>query len=96
MISSSQRPLPTQENTTYKHKDKQTSIPQAGFEPTIPATERRRPLPQTMWPPQPALNLGQITLILDLGVLQLTLKCNSDFQAQVTLIVKSCHVQSGG
>jgi hypothetical protein len=42
MISPSQRPLPTQNNTTYKHK-RQTSIPSAGFEPTIPATKR----PQT-------------------------------------------------
>jgi hypothetical protein len=42
VISSSQRPLPTQENTTYKHK-RQTSMPRVGFEPAIPATER----PQT-------------------------------------------------
>jgi hypothetical protein len=42
VISPSQRPLPTQGNTTYKHK-RQTSIPSAGFEPAILATKR----PQT-------------------------------------------------
>jgi hypothetical protein len=39
MISPSQKPLPTQDNTTYKHK-RQTSMPSAGFEPAIPATKR--------------------------------------------------------
>jgi hypothetical protein len=33
VISPSQRPLPTQDNTTHKH-ERQTSILQAGFEPT--------------------------------------------------------------
>jgi hypothetical protein len=42
MISPPQRPLPTQDNTTYKQKG-QTSIPSAGFEPATPATKR----PQT-------------------------------------------------
>jgi hypothetical protein len=42
VISPSQRPLPTQDNTTYRHK-RQTSKPRAGFEPTIPTTK----LPQT-------------------------------------------------
>jgi hypothetical protein len=28
----------------------QTSMPEAGFEPTIPATKRPRPTPQTVWP----------------------------------------------
>jgi hypothetical protein len=41
-MSPSQRPLPTQDNTTYKHK-RQTSMPLAGFETAIPATKR----PQT-------------------------------------------------
>jgi hypothetical protein len=40
--SDQQRPLPTQDNTAYKHK-RQTSMPSAGFEPTILATKR----PQT-------------------------------------------------
>jgi hypothetical protein len=35
----SQRPLPTQDNTTYKH-NRQTSMPRAVFNPAIPATER--------------------------------------------------------
>jgi hypothetical protein len=39
VISPSQRPLPTQDNTTYKH-NRQTSMPRAGFEPAIPATKR--------------------------------------------------------
>jgi hypothetical protein len=39
VISPSQRPLPTQDNTTYKHK-RQTSMRPAGFEPANPATER--------------------------------------------------------
>jgi hypothetical protein len=47
-FSPSQRPLPTQDNTTYKHK-RQTSMPSAGFEPAIPAT-KRRPNPQTALP----------------------------------------------
>jgi hypothetical protein len=42
VISPSQRPLPTQDNTTYKHK-KQISVPSAGFEPVISVTKR----PQT-------------------------------------------------
>jgi hypothetical protein len=39
VISPSQRPLPTQVNTTYKHK-RQTSMPWAGFEPATPEKER--------------------------------------------------------
>jgi hypothetical protein len=42
MISPSKRHLPTQDNTTYKHK-RQISMPSAGFEPAITATK----LPQT-------------------------------------------------
>jgi hypothetical protein len=42
VIRPSRRPLPTQDNTTYKHK-RQTSTPSAGFEPANPATKR----PQT-------------------------------------------------
>jgi hypothetical protein len=38
VISPSQRPLPAQDNTTYKHK-RQTSMPSAVFEPAIPATK---------------------------------------------------------
>jgi hypothetical protein len=36
VISPSQRPLHTQDNTTYKHK-RQTSMPSAGFEPVTQA-----------------------------------------------------------
>jgi hypothetical protein len=32
------RPLPIQDNTTYKHQ-RQTSMPPAGFKPAIPATK---------------------------------------------------------
>jgi hypothetical protein len=39
LISPSQRPLPTQDNTTYKYK-RQTSVPRAGCELAIPATKR--------------------------------------------------------
>jgi hypothetical protein len=39
VISPSQRPLPTQDNTTYKHK-RQTSMPRAEFEPAIQANKR--------------------------------------------------------
>jgi hypothetical protein len=39
VISPSQRSLPTQDNTTYKHK-RQTSMPRAIFEPATPATKR--------------------------------------------------------
>jgi hypothetical protein len=42
VISPSQRPLPTHDNTPYKHK-RQTSMPRTGFESAIPATKR----PQT-------------------------------------------------
>jgi hypothetical protein len=38
VISPSQRPLPTQDNTTYKHK-RQTSMSRTRFEPAIPATK---------------------------------------------------------
>lgn len=38
-----QRPIPTQEDTTYKHKE--ISVPQTGYETAIPATKRRRPTP---------------------------------------------------
>jgi hypothetical protein len=37
----------------YLHRTTQTSVPWAGFEPTIPATNRPRPTPQTtrpLWP----------------------------------------------
>jgi hypothetical protein len=33
-----QRPLPIQDNTTYKHQ-RETSMPPAGFKPAIPATK---------------------------------------------------------
>jgi hypothetical protein len=39
VISPSQRPLPTQDNTTYKHK-RQTYMLWAGFEPAIRAIKR--------------------------------------------------------
>jgi hypothetical protein len=52
---SSQRPLPTQNNTTYKHK-KQIFMPSAGFEPAIPATKKPRPTPQTARPPELHIN----------------------------------------
>jgi hypothetical protein len=42
VISPPQRPLPAQDNTTYKHS-RQTSMPRKGFEPATPATKR----PQT-------------------------------------------------
>jgi hypothetical protein len=44
VISPSQRPLPTQDKTTYKHE--KTSMPRSGFEPATPATKR----PQTARP----------------------------------------------
>jgi hypothetical protein len=34
-----QKPVPAQNNTTYKHEGK-TSMPSAGFEPATPATKR--------------------------------------------------------
>jgi hypothetical protein len=39
VISLSQRPLPIQDSTTYKHK-RQTSMLRAGLEPAIPAIKR--------------------------------------------------------
>jgi hypothetical protein len=39
VISPSQRPLPTQDNTTYIHK-RQKSMLSAGYEPVIPVTKR--------------------------------------------------------
>jgi hypothetical protein len=39
VISPTQRPLPTQDNTTYKHNT-QTSMPRAGFEHATPVTKR--------------------------------------------------------
>jgi hypothetical protein len=46
------RPLPTQDNT--KERRGQTPMPLAGFEPTIPATNRPRPTHQTARPLWPA------------------------------------------
>jgi hypothetical protein len=43
VINPSQRPLPTQDNTTYKHK-RRTSMPSEGFHPAIPATKRLQKL----------------------------------------------------
>jgi hypothetical protein len=53
VIGSSQRPLPTQDNTTYKHKT-QTPMPREGFEPAIPATKR----PQTYSLDRAATGIG--------------------------------------
>jgi hypothetical protein len=39
VISPSQRPLPIQDKTSYKH-NRQTSMHSAGFEPPIPLTKR--------------------------------------------------------
>jgi hypothetical protein len=39
VISPSQRPLPTHDNTTYKH-NRQTSMPRAVLEPATPATKQ--------------------------------------------------------
>jgi hypothetical protein len=58
VISPSQRPLPTQDNTTYNHK-RQTSMPRAEFEPATPATKR----PQTARPLGSAANTTHIPLI---------------------------------
>jgi hypothetical protein len=52
------KPLPTQDNTTYKHKG-QTSMPSAGFEPTIPATK----CPQTYTLNRAATEVGPQYLI---------------------------------
>jgi hypothetical protein len=53
VISPSQRPLPTQENTTYEH-NRQTSMPWVGFEPAILATKR----PQTYSLDRAATGIG--------------------------------------
>jgi hypothetical protein len=50
----SQRPLPTQDNTKYRHKG-QTLMPSAGFEPTITAKKR----PQTYALDRAATGNGQ-------------------------------------
>jgi hypothetical protein len=42
VISPSQRHLPTQDNTTCKHK-RHTSMPRAAFEPAIPVTKQPQP-----------------------------------------------------
>jgi hypothetical protein len=39
------RPLPTQRTTQTQNKRTQTSIPQVGFEPKIPAFERAKTVP---------------------------------------------------
>jgi hypothetical protein len=53
------RPLPTQGNTTYKHK-RQTSMPRAEFEPAIPATKR----PQIYASDRAATGIGNILFLL--------------------------------
>jgi hypothetical protein len=61
VISPSQRPLPTQDNTTYKHK-RQTSVPSAGLEPAIPATKR----PQTYALDSAATGIGYLCICVSL------------------------------
>jgi hypothetical protein len=56
VISPSQRPLPTQDNRTYKYK-RQISMGSAGFETTIPAIKR----PQTYALDRAATGTGQET-----------------------------------
>jgi hypothetical protein len=43
VISPSQRPVPTQDNTTYKHR-RQTSMARVGFETAIPTTKQAEDL----------------------------------------------------
>jgi hypothetical protein len=59
VISPSQRPLPTQDNTSYKH-NRQTSKPRARFEPAIPATKRS----QTYALDRPTTEIGSIRVYL--------------------------------
>jgi hypothetical protein len=59
VISPSQRPLPTQDNTTQKHK-RQTSMPSEGFEPATPATE----WPQTYALDRAATEVGRSSVLL--------------------------------
>jgi hypothetical protein len=61
VISPSQRPLPTQDNATYKHK-RQTSMPRAGFEPATPATKRRQTYAYPCQGPNPINALRPIYL----------------------------------
>jgi hypothetical protein len=42
----------------------QTSVPWAGFEPTIPATNRPRPTPQTSRPEVPSIILFRVYLLI--------------------------------
>jgi hypothetical protein len=55
-ILTTKRRLPTQDNTTCEHK-RQTSMPRAGFEPAIPATN---------WPQTYALDkpVGKCEIIM--------------------------------
>jgi hypothetical protein len=63
VISPSQRPLPTEDNTTYKHR--QTSMPTAGFEHAIPATKQ----PQTYALDRAATGIGFVRSVSNLNVL---------------------------
>jgi hypothetical protein len=73
VISQSQRPLPTQDHTTYKHK-RQTSKHRAGFEPAIQATKQ----PQTYALDRAANGTGWIVALLNLksiNLLNVRYKC---------------------
>jgi hypothetical protein len=66
VISQSQRPLPTQDNTPYQHK-RQTSMPWVGFKHAIPATKR----PQTYTLERSDTGIGRVKysfIYLDLGI----------------------------
>jgi hypothetical protein len=54
LISPSQRPLPTQDNTAYRH-NRQTYMPRVGFEPATPATK----WPQTYALDRAATGIGK-------------------------------------
>jgi hypothetical protein len=53
--------------TQHRKRRVQTSMPWAGFEPTIAATNRPTPTPQTARPLWPAMNIQFLSIILKLG-----------------------------
>jgi hypothetical protein len=75
------RPLPIHRTTRTQNKSTQISMPQGGFEPTIPVFERRRQfMPQTAWP-----------LLLGMHTFELLL--NSDFiLTEVAQIIGAPHL----
>jgi hypothetical protein len=88
VISPSQRPPPTQDNTTYKHK-RQTSISSAELEPAIPATKR----PKTYALDRAATEIGHVKIT---EIINISAKEVQDFYTKYAILNCDCYHQTLG